>query len=587
MKPLKSLIPLFKVNLNNIKVSRRLIVSFLILIVLIVIVGTFGVLTIRSTQEGSVIQGYIENVISDVRVVNEHNIAYRFDRNDYRPDIIKEKAGKAIEDLEELETFVPLLLKDRYDSAYVDIVSLTEYSEDYFKSSVKYDSLVNRGLYLDENIEVAFEKSTASIGTKIIFKEYIALIHEELTRHLLHQGVNKNMAPLDSSYQQIVKLTQNNKSTVLIDSLVTDFGHTMSQFKEVHEHTGWVNWKIENVSFNSISSMDIISDRFKSYLSQELRQNIIIIVSTIIFSILFAAVIAFLIIRSINGGLKEAITIAGQIAKGDLTLDTLNNGIIRKDEFGQLKEEFAVMLQSLRKNVDSLLNMSSILEDTGKVLYNSAQQISNNANGQAASVEEISATLDEIAMDINNNAENANKTKQLSNNSMQYVEKVAKSNQLIIEKSIQIERESETVTGIAIQTNILALNAAVEAAVAGVSGRAFGVVAARVKELAETSKYASDQIITLSKEGVEYSREGGEMVDKVLPSLRLIDEKIDEVALASNEQRYKSEQIINALQNLNNLSQVNATQSEELSASSEELKEHALLLRQQVDFFTL
>ncbi len=576
-----------KFNLNNIKVSKRLIISFSILILFMLIVGTFGVLTIKSTQEGSIIQGYIENVISDVRVVNEHNIAYRFDRNDYRPDIIREKVGLAVEVLEELKPYVPDLLLNRYDSVYADIVSLTDFSEDYFKSSLRYDSLVTRGLELEEEMTVTFEQFSVSGLKKMKFKENLNQIHVELIRHLLHQGVYKDMEPLNKAYEQIVKQSQEYGRLGKLSNQTIELGQTINQFKEIHTHAGWVNWKIENVSFNAISSLDIISERFKSFLDSELRQNIIIIISTVIISFLFAVIIAFLIIRSINSGLKEVMVISEQIAKGDLSLNTLNNSCQRTDEFGRLKEQFSVMLQSLRNNVNSLLNMSNILENTGNVMFKSAQQISNNANGQAASVEEISATLDEIAMDINSNAENANKTKLLSKSSMQFVEKMDERNQLIIEKSMQIERESETVTGIAVQTNILALNAAVEAAIAGVSGRAFGVVAAKVKELADISKNASDQIIMLSKEGVEYSNEGGRIVKKVLPSLRQIDEKIDEVALATNEQRYKSEQIIKALHNLNELSQINATQSEELSASSEELKEHAVSLKKQVDFFTL
>lgn len=579
--------PNIKFNLNNIKVSKRLIISFASLIVLMLIVGTFSVLTIRSTQEGSIIQGYIENVISDVRVVNEHNIAYRFDRNDYRPDIIRNKVEVAVDAMEKLKLYVPEMLIPRFDSAYNDITSLTEFTEDYFKSSLHYDSLVNHGLMLEKEILDLSEQSSISLSNKMVLKDNLNDIHLELTRQLLHQGLIKDMSIMDSAYQQVVILSDAHIQSLQMDSLINDLGQTINIFKESNGHTGWVNWKIENVSFSAVSNMDIISDRFKNYLSAELSQNIVVIICTIAFSILFAAAIAFLIIRSINGGLQEAIKIAGRIAKGDLTLDGMNSGKERKDEFGKLREEFSMMLNSLRSNVNSLLEMSSILENTGDALYKSAQEISNNANGQAASVEEIGATLDEMAMDINSNAENANSTKQLSNHSMQFVEKMAERNQIIIEKSVQIENESGKVTGIAIQTNILALNASVEAAVAGSAGRAFGVVANQVKELANTSKLASDRILSLSKEGVEHSREGGQMVSEVLPNLRQINEKIDEVAFATNEQRYKSEQIINALHNLNDISQVNATQSEELSASSEQLKEYAQDLKKQVDFFTL
>ncbi len=66
-----------------------------------------------------------------------------------------------------------------------------------------------------------------------------------------------------------------------------------------------------------------------------------------------------------------------------------------------------------------------------------------------------------------------------------------------------------------------------------------------------------------------------------------INTMIQEVAMSSNDQKYKSDQIISSLQNLNNLSQINATQSEELSASSEELKDHSKKLKDQIMFFKL
>nr|WP_321452974.1 methyl-accepting chemotaxis protein [uncultured Carboxylicivirga sp.] len=574
-------------NLNDVKVSKRLIISFSVLIVLMFVVGAFSVLTIRSTEEGAEIQAYIENAISDVRVINEHNIAYRYDRNDYRPDIIRDKVGNGVWVLDQLQSYVPESIQARFDSAYTDLFSLTEFTEDYFQSALTYDSLANLGIDQEAELIAYYEDSSLPFSQKRAAFQALELLHLELVKHLLHQGMIKDFSPIDQSLEVITEQVNSTHPDEQAFAMVSDLKNTIDQFKTIHEHTGWVNWKIENVSFNAITNIDTMSTRFKTYLSDEMKRNILIIVLTIVFSLLFAGGIAYTLIRSINLGLQEVIEIAGQIAKGNLSLDALNKSKVRKDEFGVLKQEFALMLQSLRKNVNSLLEMSSVLESTGDALLQSAQHISNNATGQAASVEEISATLDEIAVDIESSAENASKTKQLSNESMQFVEKIAERNRLMIDKSVQIESESEIVTQIAFQTNILALNAAVEAAIAGVAGRAFGVVATQVKELANTSKKAADRIINLSKEGVESSTEGGEMVNKVLPSLQQIDEKIDEVAFATNEQRYKSQQIIKALQNLNDLSQVNATQSEELSASSEELKDHAIQLKQQVDFFTL
>jgi len=62
------------------------------------------------------------------------------------------------------------------------------------------------------------------------------------------------------------------------------------------------------------------------------------------------------------------------------------------------------------------------------------------------------------------------------------------------EAATEVERFSETISGIAYQTNLLALNATIEAARAGTSGRGFGVVADEVRKLAEESERAARNI---------------------------------------------------------------------------------------------
>ena len=72
-----------------------------------------------------------------------------------------------------------------------------------------------------------------------------------------------------------------------------------------------------------------------------------------------------------------------------------------------------------------------------------------------------------------------------------------------------IAEKIQIVNNIAFQTNILALNAVVEAARAGEQGKGFAVVAAEVRNQAERSKVADDEIDVVSKSGVEISDTAG------------------------------------------------------------------------------
>lgn len=577
-----------KVSLDNVKVSKKLVFGFVTLIIMMLIIGGLSISSIRESNTASQIQAHIELAISDVRVVNEHNIAYQFDRGDYRPGIILSKADSAVNELYRLKQNLPESIIPRLDSAYVKVSSIRGFSEQYFKSSLEYDSLINQSLAIVSTLEDTINFIRIPSYRRELISRGINHLKLELNHHLWHQSIYEKLENIDNGILDLKNgFNLNSTDTNAIFLLNLELSQGLETFKAVHEHTGWLHWKVERLAFNAISDLDIVSFRVGNYLNTELDNHVNMIIMVIAFSMLFAVLVAYLIIRSINKGLREVVDIAQRIAKGDLGTQLLNTNRQRKDEIGELRIAFIEMIQVLRKNVNSLLQISTVLQSTGDALSGSAQEMSNNANEQAASVEEISATIDEISIDINKNAENANKTKELSNNSMVFIEHIEKRNVSIIEKSVQIESESKFVNSIALQTNILSLNASVEAACAGSAGKGFAVVASEVKKLAETSKLAADRIIGLTRDGVSLSTEGGKMIQEILPNFNQIDQMIEEVAQASSEQRYKSNQIVGSLKSLNDLSQINATQSEELSASSAELKEYAENLKQQVNFFKL
>ncbi|NPA35876.1 MAG: methyl-accepting chemotaxis protein, partial [Chlorobi bacterium] len=128
----------------------------------------------------------------------------------------------------------------------------------------------------------------------------------------------------------------------------------------------------------------------------------------------------------------------------------------------------------------------------------------------------------------------------------------------------EITSKVSVIGDIAFQTNLLALNAAVEAARAGQEGRGFAVVASEVRKLAERSQQAAAEINKVSSRTLESSEVSVEKLGQISPEIEKTAELVQEISVASIEQLSGVEQINNALQQLNNVTQRNAANSEEI-----------------------
>ena len=121
------------------------------------------------------------------------------------------------------------------------------------------------------------------------------------------------------------------------------------------------------------------------------------------------------------------------------------------------------------------------------VVTASADRVSGNVDTVAAGADEMGASIREIA-------ENASEAARVTASAVQVARRTTDTMSKLGSSSEEIGEVLRTITSIAEQTNLLALNATIEAARAGESGKGFAVVASEVKELAQETARATEDI---------------------------------------------------------------------------------------------
>ncbi|WP_313556220.1 methyl-accepting chemotaxis protein [Agrobacterium cavarae] len=287
-------------------------------------------------------------------------------------------------------------------------------------------------------------------------------------------------------------------------------------------------------------------------------------------------------VEQLGGGLS-------QLAIGDLSR-SLDQPF--HPRFETLRKNFNESISTLRLTLRDVLSETDHLNRQGQDLRGGADNLARRTEQQAAALEETAAALEQVtstgkasvariedARTLVKDARNA------AVHSSQVVGKAISAMQRIETASGEIGSIIGAIENIAFQTNLLALNAGVEAARAGEAGKGFAVVAQEVRELAQRSAAAANEIKQLVAKsgqevagGVDLVQSTGTVLAEIEAIVSRIDLNIDSIATAAREQSVGLSEINTSVNTLDQMTQHNAAMVEETNAATQNLAEAARTL---------